>query len=802
MAALISTRRKLLTSAAVLAATSALPACAHTTSATGASAGAKYQPFPLTAVRLLDSDFGRAVEVNRAYLRSLDADRLMCNFRKYAGLEPKGESYGGWELDTISGHSLGHYLTAISLMHAQTGDAELRARANYIVAELATCQAAHGDGYVAGFSRRRGETIENGKLLFPELMAGDIRSQGFDLNGCWVPFYNWHKLFDGLFHAQTYCENDAALEVAIALGSYIDGVFAQVSDDEVQTILDCEHGGINESFAELYERTGDLKWLTLARRLRHSKILDPLARGESSLPFVHANTQIPKVIGLGRIYEVAGDADDAAAARFFWDTVINDHTYVIGGNADREYFQRPNSISRHITEQTCESCNTYNMLKLTRQLFGWSPQSHLFDYYERAHLNHIMAQHDPETGMFAYMVPLMSGEARQYSTPHDSFWCCVGTGMESHAKHGDSIYWRSDDTLLVNLYIPSQLTWAERGAQLTLETNYPFSDTIELGVDEIGPLDQFAIALRIPSWTGSHAISVNGAPVAARLTDGYVRIERRWAAGDKIRLTLPLPLRIEATEDDPHVVALLRGPLVLAADMGPAPPPPAFDDAPAVASPILEQPPALVGEDILAALAPLDEIAATYRADTVMLPDALTLAPFYRLTHRRTAVYFNTYSPASWEAAQAALATQRAANNALRARTVDVMHLGEMQSERDHELDSNISYPTTYRGQHGRDARSDGYFSFWMDVRPGPLTLRARYWGDERSKDFEILVDGEAIARQTLDAESPGEFLTIEYPIPERLTQGKSRVRVRFQPSHDMTRCGPVYGVWLLSSQS
>ena len=358
-------------------------------------------PFPLDAVRLKPSDYLTAVTGNQRYLHDLEPDRLLHNFRKYAGLEPKGAIYGGWEQDTIAGHTLGHYLTAAALMYAQTGDAEMKRRVDYIVDELAACQAAHGDGYVAGFTRRRGDTIENGKLLFAELKAGDIRSKGFDLNGCWVPFYNWHKLYDGLFHAERLCGNEKALPIAVRLSGYIADVVAALDDDQLQEVLDCEHGGINESFAELYARTGERKWLALAERIRHRKVLDPLAEGKDPLPWIHANTQIPKLIGLARLHELTGDPRHAQTARHFWDLVIDDYTYVIGGNADREYFPAPNTISQHITEQTCESCNTYNMMKLTRHLYAWAPDAALFDYYERAHLNHILAQQDPETGMFA-----------------------------------------------------------------------------------------------------------------------------------------------------------------------------------------------------------------------------------------------------------------------------------------------------------------------------------------------------------------------------------------------------------------
>ena len=328
-------------------------------------------------------------------------------------------------------------------------------------------------------------------------------------------------------------------------------MFAALNDAQVQQVLDCEHGGINESMAELHARTGDPRWLRLAERLRHRKVLDPLAAQTDSLQWIHANTQIPKLIGLARLHEFTGDAGHARAARFFWETVTRDYTYVIGGNADREYFTAPQTVSKHITEQTCESCNTYNMLKLTRHLYSWQPEARLFDYYERAHLNHIMAHQDPETGMFAYMVPLMSGSHRTFSQPFDDMWCCVGSGIESHAKHGESIWWERPSGLTVNLYIPSEASWEARGATLRMETAYPFGETVAITLASIAKPGDFTLSLRVPAWCKDAALSVNGKPQPVLVRDGYLGITRRWAAGDRIELTLPMALRMEATSDDP-----------------------------------------------------------------------------------------------------------------------------------------------------------------------------------------------------------------------------------------------------------
>ena len=748
------------------------------------------QPLPLSAVRLLESPWRDAIEGNLRYLHALEPDRLLHNFRTSAGLAPKGAVYGGWENDTIAGHSLGHYLTGLSLMHAQTGDAECKRRADYIVAELAEAQAAHGDGYVAGFTRRRGDVVEDGKLIFAELKRGDIRSMGFDLNGCWVPFYNWHKLFAGLFEAAALCGNMKALPVAVGLGAYIDDLFAALNDEQIQRILDCEHGGINESFAELHARTKDPRWLRLAERLRHRKVLDPLREGRDSLPWIHANTQIPKIIGLARLHELTGNTGDAAAARFFWETVVRDYSYVIGGNADREYFPAPRTISKHITEQTCESCNSYNMLKLTRHLYGWQPEARLFDYYERAHTNHILAHQDPATGMFAYMVPLMSGSARTFSKPFDDFWCCVGSGMESHAKHGDSVWWQSGDTLLVNLYIASTARWAEQGAAFRMETAYPFGDRVAITLDTLDRPRDFAVALRIPGWCKGAALTVNDKPVPAGAPGDYAVIRRRWVKGDRIVLTLPMRLRIESANDDPATVALLHGPVVLAADLGSADQP---FEGPASA---------LVAADLLAGFAPVDAAAGRFRTTGIARPADLNFAPFFQQRDRRTAVYFKSFDDAGWAREQVAFAAEQARQQDLARRSVDVMNLGEMQPERDHGLTAKNSYAVTYRGRHGRDARTFGFFEYKAKVRPGPLVLQATYWGEERNKLFDIMIDGTRIATQALDGQHPGDFFEIDYPIPADLTRGKDEVTVRFQPANDTTRCGPVFGVRIFTPAS
>jgi DUF1680 family protein len=756
----------------------------HGAGATQAAAiPASARAVPLAAVRLLPSVYADAVQANQAYLLRLSADRFLHNYHKFAGLPVKGAIYGGWESDTIAGEGLGHYLSALALMHAQTGQPALKPRIDYIVAELARVQRAHGDGYIAGFMRKRQDgTVVDGKEIFPEIMRGEIRSAGFDLNGCWVPLYNWHKVFAGLFDAHTYAGNAEALQVAVGLAGYVATVCAALDDAQLQQVLACEHGGINESFAELYARTGDRRWLALAHRLYHRKVLEPLAHGRDELANLHANTQIPKLLGLARLHEVDPNPGYAETTRFFWQRVTQHHSYVIGGHGDREYFSAPDTIANHITEQTCEACCSYNMLKMTRQLYGWAPHAAYFDYYERTHLNHILAHQNPRTGMFTYMTPLMSGVAREYSSEENDFWCCVLSGMESHAKHGDSIYWENGDTLFVNLYIASTVQWQHAAATIAMTTRYPFEGDIDIAITDMKKAGDYTLALRLPGWAASHTLLVNGQPQQSARASGYLLLRRRWRAGDRVRLSLPLDLRLEGVAGNEQVQALVRGPMVLAADLGPSDQP--FDGLA----------PALVGADIVRSFATVDRRQAVYRSVGSGRPGDMTFKPFFAQYERRAAVYFNAYTEPQWAASEAAFRKEEARLKELAARSVDVMHLGEMQPERDHDLQSDISYPVSYRGRMGRDAHTGGFFSFRLKSADGPLVLQASYWGEERNRDFTILVDGVRIARVKLSAAYPGQFFDEDYPVPPELTRGKQALVVRFEPAPGHT-AGPVFGV-------
>ena len=746
---------------------------------------------PMQDVRLLPSPFLEALAANRDYLFRLDADRLLHNYRVQAGLRPKGAVYGGWESETIAGHTLGHTLSALSLLHAQTGDADARTRVTYIVDELALCQSRSADGYVAGFTRIRDGVTEPGRAAFDEIRHGDIRSSGFDLNGAWSPLYNWHKLLAGLLDAERHCGNRRARGIATRLADYLDGVFGDLDDGQTQSVLACEYGGLNESLAELHARTGESRYLRLAERIYDRRTLDPLRRGQDDLGGLHANTQIPKIIGLARIFDITGDAGLAIAAATFRTAATRHHAYVIGGVGDREYFTAPDTTAGYVTEQTCETCASYNLLKLTRQLYARDPRAAFFDEYERTQLNHILAQHDPRTGMFTYMMPLMSGAAREWSTPFDDFWCCVGTGMESHAKHGDSIWWRQgSDTLVVNLFIPSTVRW--KTLALALRTDYPADGLVTLDVTASRRRVPYTFRLRVPSWSRANALSVNGETVHATAdADGYVSLRRVWRRGDRVALALDMPIRTETPPGATRLVSFLHGPTVLAADLGPADHP--FDGtAPALVR-------ADADTDLARRLVPLPGPGGRFRLAGVARPGDLVFAAFAEARDRRSAVVFPVFTESEWRLEQARFRADEAARRALDASAADVLHPGEMQSERDHALVASQSYPLTYRTLHGRDARAGGFFSFRMRTRPGPLTLRLTYWGEERNRLFRILVNGTPVATVALAGAHPGTFFDADTAIPPALTTGHAAITIRIEPvgAHS---AGPVFGAVLLAS--
>ena len=623
------------------------------------------RPLALDKVRLTGGPLLHAQELTARYLLSLDPDRMMAFYRTRAGLEPKGKPYGGWDGPgkNLTGHIAGHHLSAVSIMYQATGDARFRQRADYLVRELKEVQDKNGDGYLGA--------IENGREAFAAVSKGEIRSAAFDLNGLWSPWYTLHKTFAGLRDAYRLAGNRTALGLETKYAGWAEGVLAPMSESQVQKMLNTEHGGMNEVLADLYADTGNVRWLTLSRRFEHHAFTDALKRHRDNLSGKHGNCQIPKLIGSAARYGHAGDPADIIAASFFWDRVAQHHSYVTGGHGLDEYFGPPDQLSARVNGRTCETCNVYNMIKLTRRLFSLRPDPLYADFHERALFNHILGSIDPVDGRTSYMVPVGRGVEQEYQDMLEDFTCCVGTGMESHGLHGHGIYYESADTLWVNLFVPSVAQFTTAGVKLIQETSFPDGDTATMTLT-MPAAKEFTVAVRRPYWAGDgFVLKVNGTalpqPTLASLRQGgaggrgnapgneserqsssYVELKRTWRSGDTIELALPKSLRLEATPDNAQVAAIMWGPLALAGDFGPP-----LTGRPRVAVPI----PVLVvgGRPISDWLVPggrPGDFRAREVARVVASPAAPTdiaLAPFYRTHRRHYSIYFDVLTPAEFD---------------------------------------------------------------------------------------------------------------------------------------------------------
>ena len=513
----------------------------------------KAYSFDLSDIKLLDSRFKENMERDGKWLLSIDNKRLLHSWQVNAGMATNGRSFGGWEgLDVeLRGHSLGHVLSGLALMYASTGEIAYKSKADSLVSALAEIQKVlNQGGYLSAFPQNLVNRVIEGKPV-------------------WAPWYTLHKVMEGLIDMYQYAGNKQALDVAVKMSDWAYHKLENLSPEQLSIMQREEFGGMMEAAYNLYAITGNANDKKLAECFYHHSILDPLAQKEDKLAGNHANTQIPKIIGEARGYELTGNERERNIAEFFWQTVIDHHTYVTGGNSDHEFFFEPDQISKHVSPATTESCNTYNMLKLTRHLFTWTADPKYADYYEQALYNHILASQDPETGMVMYFLSYTPGTFKTYCTKENSFWCCVGTGFENHAKYGEGIYYHDDKGIYVNLFIPSELTWKEKGIKLKQQTGYPEEATTHLTVQEIKD-GNVPLYIRYPSWATSGAtIKINGRNVKISQKPGsYIVLNKTWKTGDKIDITYPISLRLVATNDNPNMAAVVYGPIVLAGDMG------------------------------------------------------------------------------------------------------------------------------------------------------------------------------------------------------------------------------------------
>ena len=624
----------------LLAALLTLSACVGDAAAAGAPASKisfaipmRAEPFPLENVRLLGGPFRDAMQRDEVYLLSLDPDGLLHNFRVTAGLPSSAEPLGGWEKPDceLRGHSVGHYLSACALMYASTGNEALKSRADAIVTELAKCQEAlPSQGYSRGFLS-----------AYPESLFDRVDRA----EPVWAPYYTLHKIMAGLLDVYEHCGNPQALAVLTRMADWLKVRVDRLSVEQMQRALGNEHGGMNEVLANLYAVTGNPDHLKLAQAFNHEAVFVPLAAGEDKLDGLHANTQIPKITGAARQYELTGDARMRRIAEFFWDRVALNRSYVIGGHSDKEHFFPVTEFDRHLSPETAETCNTYNLLKLTRHLFEWEPSAPRMDFYERGLYNQILASQDPDSGMVTYFMPLQAGRFKTYSTPLQSFWCCLGTGMENHAKYGDTIYFHGPDSLYVNLFIPSELDWRQKGVTLRQETKFPEQNTSTLTLRCSSPV-QFALKLRYPSWAEGMIVRVNGRKQKISDPPGsYLNLDRTWRSGDRIQVNLPMRLHWEPLPGTSNVVAFLYGPLVLAGELGtnglPAQGQQARDQLDFAKMPVPVVP-VLSGTAArqLARIQPVKGQPLAFRIPAAKGAPEILLDCFYRLHHQRYAVYW------------------------------------------------------------------------------------------------------------------------------------------------------------------
>ncbi|HEU5122958.1 MAG TPA: beta-L-arabinofuranosidase domain-containing protein [Verrucomicrobiae bacterium] len=770
------------------------------------------RPLPLNDVRLTGGPLKHAQDLDAEYLLKLEPDRMLYYLRERAGLKPKaGQGYGGWDGAgrQLTGHIAGHYLSAVSYMWAATGDPRFKERADYIVSELKEIQDAQGDGYIGALmanaprgtnaptssGSRRERPVIDGKQRFEDLARGVIQSGGFDLNGMWSPWYVQHKLYAGLRDAYRLTGNRTALNVEIKFTEWADGILSQLNDAQIQRMLNTEFGGMNEIMADLYADTGDPRWRKAFGYFNHRSIIEPLSRHEDILAGKHGNTQVPKLYGSLIEYIFTGDETNGSAAKFFWDQVVLHHSFATGGHGKDEYFGPPDQLSDRVDGRTAESCNVYNMLKMTRTLFALQPDIKYADFEERALFNHVLASIDPEDGRTCYMVPVGRGVTHEYQDMFHSFTCCVGTGMENHALHGDGIYYESGDKLWLNFYTPSTAHWKTMSAEFEMQTDFPEGENAALKVN-LKSRTHFTLALRRPAWAGDgFQIWINGKEASGISGPGtYVELTRDWNDGDTIEIRLPKTLHVEALPDNPRRVALMWGPLVLAGDLGPEERRARGTHADVPIFVAAEQP-------VADWLKPVPNKPGAFRTVGVGREQEVDFIPFYRLHRRTYAVYWDLFTPAEWTKRAEELAAQREKQRKLELATVAFAQPGEMQPERDFNQQGKDSQPDRIMGRAARRGRN--WFSFDLPVDASrPMALVVTYYSDEwRRRTFDVLVDGEPVGTQVVEKKGAPRFFDVEYPIPDELVNGKQKVTVRFQAT-DGNEIAAVFGLRMIRADA
>ncbi|KAI7257721.1 hypothetical protein KC345_g10723 [Hortaea werneckii] len=713
-----------------------------------------------------------AKEIN--YLTSFDPERLLAGFRENRGLPKRSEKYPGWENTEIRGHTLGHYLSALSQAYAGTSDDELALRLKYLLSELALCQ--HESGYLSAFDEQLFDNVENKQPA-------------------WVPWYTMHKIIAGLTAAYSATGSETAYTVMNKLGDWVYYRTASWTDEIQQRVLSVEYGGMNDCLYELYKISGNANHLSAAHSFDELTLFTPVREGKDILKGKHANTTIPKFLGALNRYRTLGDSEVfyLEAAKQFWDMVVHHHSYITGGNSEWEHFGDPDMLDRERSNFTAETCNTYNMLKLTRELFKITGDIKYADFYENTFLNAIVSSQHPHTGMTMYFQPMATGYFKVYSSPFEHFWCCTGTGMESFTKLNDSLYFHNSSSIVINQYLSSTLHSAEHGLKLTQTANLPYSDTVKFTIAALQPQSgSLALKLRLPDWlAGEPELLLNGEPVNAVFTGSgrYAAVDRVWADGDTLQLRLPMKLTAFNLPDARHVVAFKYGPVVLSATLG-------QDDLSVSATGVAVSVPTrnmlikdfitTVNESPEAWLEQLayrsvrleqDELAFALRGTDE--DDRLVFTPHYKQHSERYGIYWRLVEADSAELQKHIL--QGKNQQRVLDATLDSLPVGNDQYELEHGIQGENTSVATWDGYNIRKSENGGWFSYRLKVAPQTDNyLSVTYFSGSNGKEIAIYVDGELISSEILHTDKARSFYDRSYLIPAEAISGKTEAEVKF----------------------
>ena len=764
--------------------------------------------FPLGDITLLDGPLKHARDLNVQVLLKYDCDRMLAPYRKEAGLQPRKPSYPNW--DGLDGHVGGHYLSALAI-NAATGNEECRKRMEYMISELQLVLDANNQRLEAWCHNYIGG-VPNSAKMWTAFSKGDFGSYF----GTWAPFYNIHKMYAGLRDAWLYCGNEQAKNLFLKFCDWAVDITRDLNDEQMEKMLGNEHGGMNEVLADAYAITGEQKYLNCARRFSHKLLLVPMEEGKDCLDNMHANTQIPKVIGYQRIAELAHDVQYHNASEYFWEIVTRQRSLALGGNSRREHFPTKETCIDYINDiDGPESCNTYNMLKLTEDLNRVKPDGMYGDFYETAMFNHILSTQHPQHGGYVYFTSARPRHYRNYSAPNKAMWCCVGTGMENHGKYGQFVWTHDkgvkaeDDALYVNLFVASELNWKDRKMVIRQQTAFPYAETSVVEVAK--GKGTFILKVRKPSWCENFTVKGVGFDADSYEENGFVCMKRKWKKGDQVKISMPMHAYIKPMINVPQYVAIMYGPILLGMKTG------TEDMRSLIADDsrfgqyaggkklALDEAPILLPkhlDDIAKNLKPvpgkpLHFKLATHMENTI---DG-ELQPFFEIHDSRYMMYWLALGENDYKAYMQKLADEEKARQALEARTVDKVNPGEQQPETDHRMETDDSNKGNTEGIFFRDAKDGHYFSYLMQTKGETnLSLQLKFWGQDewRTSEFDIYVNDKLLCSVNNSHRwRTTQFKTVDYAIPSEFVKGKKEIRVKFV-AHKGKQVGQIYGVRLV----